>query len=173
MLIRPRRDDDLAVCADLVREVHVRDRYPRFLQADIGSFLALSNPYGCWVADQNGEVVGHIALVPPSIPSATELAAQALGRREDQLAVVARLFVSPRARGQGAGRLLLNTATAEAAARGLWPVLDVDTELAGAVALYESQNWTRAGEITVRWSDGRTMTEYVYLAPDRWGEADA
>jgi ribosomal protein S18 acetylase RimI-like enzyme len=165
VLIRPRRAGDLAACADLVREVHARDRYPRFPQSDVGSFLALSNPYGCWVADQDGEVAGHIALVPRSLPSAMELAAQALGRTADQLAVVARLFVSPRARGQGAGRLLLDTATAAATARGLWPVLDVDTELAGAIALYESQGWTRAGEITVRWSDGRTLTEYVYLGP--------
>jgi GNAT superfamily N-acetyltransferase len=165
VLIRPRRADDLAACADLVREVHACDRYPRFLQPDIGSFLALSNPYGCWVADQDGEVAGHVALVPRTLPSAMELAAKALGRPADQLAVVARCFVSPHARGRGTGRLLLATATAEATARGLWPVLDVDTELAGAIALYESQGWTRAGEITVRWSDDRTLTEYVYLGP--------
>jgi len=165
VLIRPRRDDDLAACANLVREVHDHDRYPRFPQADVGSFLALSNAYGCWVADQDGEVTGHIALVPRGMESAMELAAKALGRPADQLAMVARLFVSPRARGQGAGRLLLDTATAEATARGLWPVLDVDTELAGAIALYESQGWTRAGEITVHWSDGRTLIEYVYLGP--------
>jgi GNAT superfamily N-acetyltransferase len=48
--------------------------------------------------------------------------ANALGRPADQLAVIARLFVSPRARGKGAGRLLLETATTEALSRGLWPV---------------------------------------------------
>ena len=84
--------------------------------------------------------------------------------------MVARLFVSPRARGQGAGALLLDTAAAAAAARGLWPGRDVDTELAPAIALYESRGWTRAGTITVRWSSARlagerVLTEYVYLGP--------
>jgi ribosomal protein S18 acetylase RimI-like enzyme len=166
VLIRPRRDDDLSACADLVREVHAADHYPRYLPADIASFLAPPDPYGCWVADKDGEILGHVALVPRGLPSAMEVAAGDLGRPEDQLAVVARLLVSPRARGQGAGRMLLTEATAAAVTRGLWPVLDVDVDLAAAIALYESQGWTRAGQVTVSWSDGRTLTEYVYLGPE-------
>ena len=166
MLIRPRRDDDLTACTRLVREVHAADRYPRYLPADLTSFLNPANPYGIWVAELDGRILGHIALVPRSVPAAMELAAGALGRSEDQLAVVARLFVSPRARGAGAGRLLLDEATTAAAARGRWPVLDVDTELAGAIALYESRGWTRAGTITVRFNDGNILTEHVYLGPE-------
>ncbi len=56
-------------------------------------------------------------------------------------------------------------AAADAAARGLHPVLDVDTGLTAAIALYESAGWTRAGEITVRFRDGNTLNEYVYLGP--------
>ncbi len=167
MLIRPRRAADLAPCADLVREVHAADRYPRFLPADIGAFLAPPDPYGCWVADRAGEVVGHVALVPHGLPQSVELAAGTLGKPAGELAVVARLLVSPRARGRRAGRMLLDTATEEAAARGLWPVLDVDTELTAAIALYESAGWTRAGQITVRFRDGNTLNEYVYLGPRR------
>jgi GNAT superfamily N-acetyltransferase len=166
MLIRPRCDDDLPACADLVREVHAADRYPRYLPADIAAFLALPGAYGCWVAAQDGMIAGHVALTARSLPATMTTAAAALGRAEDQLAVVARLFVAPRARGAGAGRMLLGAATGEAARRGLWPVLDVDTELAAAIALYESAGWARAGTITVRWSDGRTLTEYVYLGPE-------
>jgi len=95
MLIRPRRDGDLTACAGLVREVHAADRYPRHLPADLTSFLRPADPYGIWVAERDGEILGHIALVPRSVPAAMELAAGALGRRADQLAVVARLFVSP------------------------------------------------------------------------------
>jgi hypothetical protein len=68
VLIRPRRAADLATCAGLVREVHAADRYPRFLPADIGAFLAVPDPYGCWVADLAGDVVGHVALVPHGLP---------------------------------------------------------------------------------------------------------
>jgi GNAT superfamily N-acetyltransferase len=175
-LIRARREADLLACADLVREVHSTDRYPRFPPADIARFLNPPDAFGCWVADLNGEVAGHVALVARGLPAAMELAASALGRPPDQLAVVARLFVSPRARGQGTGRLLLDAATADARSRGLHPVLDVDTELSGAIALYESAGWTRAGQITVRWTSAEqnavrqtvehVLTEYVYLGPE-------
>ena len=184
VLIRPRRDADLRACADLVREVQSSDRYPRFPPTDIVRFLNPPGPYGCWIADLNGEVAGHVALVARGLPATMEVAASALGRPAGQLGVVARLFVSPRARGRGVGRLLLSAATAEARARGLHPVLDVDTELSAAIALYESAGWTRAGQITVSWTDNesadrtnagqhavrqsveRVLTEYVYLGPE-------
>jgi GNAT superfamily N-acetyltransferase len=184
VLIRERREADLRACADLVREVHSSDRYPRFPQGDLMRFLNPPDPYGCWVADLNGEVAGHVALVAHGLPATMEIAASALSRPTHQLAVVARLLVSPRARGHGAGRLLLGAATAEARSRDLHPVLDVDTELHGAIALYESAGWVRAGQITVRWTDDepagstsagqndapptaeRVLTEYVYLGPE-------
>jgi GNAT superfamily N-acetyltransferase len=165
VLIRPRRNSDIAACADLVREVHALDRYPRFLPEDLTSFLAPPGAYGSWVAGRGGDVAGHIALLPRSVPSALELAGSALGRPADKLAVVARLFVSPQARGKGAGRLLLDTATAEAISRGLWPVLDADADLAPAIALYESRGWVRAGMITVQFKDGHSLNEYVYPGP--------
>jgi GNAT superfamily N-acetyltransferase len=165
MTVRPRRDADNAACAEIVREVHARDGYPRILPGDLGPFLALPGAYGCWVAERDGEVLGHVALVAHGVRAALEIAASALGGPADRLAVVARLFVSPHARGGGAGRLLLDTAAAEAAARGLWPVLDVDTDLAPAIALYESRGWTRAGTVTVRISEERFLDEYVYLGP--------
>jgi hypothetical protein len=45
-------------------------------------------------------------------------------------------------------------------------VLDVDTQLSGAIALYESAGWARAGTVGVRFRDGRELTEHVYLAPE-------
>ena len=189
LVIRARRDADLPACADLVREVHSTERYPRFLPTDIVQFLNPPDPFGCWVADLDGEVAGHVALVPRGLPAATEIAARALGKAADQLAVVGRLFVSRQARGRGVGRLLLDTATAEARSRGLHPVLDVDIELSAAIALYESAGWTRAGQLTVRWTHHesselnvlkhnaarptieRVLTEYVYVGPHPTGRA--
>lgn len=165
VLIRPRRDSDLTACADLVREVHAVDRYPRFLPDDLSSFLAIRGSYGTWVADRSGQVLGHIALSRGTVQSVMEIAGSALGRPASQLAAVARLFVSPQARGEGAGRLLLDAATAEATSRGLWPVLDVDTDLAAAIALYESRGWVRAGMVTLQLRNGHTLDEYVYLGP--------
>lgn len=172
MLIRPRRDSDIGACAGLVREVHARERYPRMLPGDVRSFLDLPGAYGCWVADHGGQVAGHVALLPRGVAAALEVASTALGRPAGQLAVVARLFVSPQARGQGAGRLLLGAAAGEAAARGLWPVLDVDTGLAAAISLYQNCGWVRAGTVTVPLGDGTDLREYVYLGPPPAG-ADA
>jgi GNAT superfamily N-acetyltransferase len=169
VLIRPRVDADLPACARLVREVHASNRYPRHLPANLDMFLSPSGqyaPYGFWVDETNGDITGHVGLVARSMPSVMEVASAALGRPADQLAVVARLFVSPLARGQGTGRELLRRAEAEAAARGLHPVLDVDTELSAAIALYESAGWTRAGTVTVRFGEGdRVLNEHVYLGP--------
>lgn len=165
MLTRPRHDSDIGACVDLVRDVHARDRYPRALPADVRSFLQAPGAYGSWVADRDGQVVGHITLHRRGVAAALEAASTALGRPAGQLAVVSRLFVSPHARGQGIGRLLLAAAAGEAAARGLHPVLDVDADLAAAISLYESCGWVRAGTITVRLSDGTDLHEHVYLGP--------
>jgi len=166
VLIRPRRDSDIIACADLVREVHAVDRYPRFLPDDLSSFLVQPGSYGSWVADRSGEVVGHVALVPRTAQPVMQIASNVLGRPASEFAAVARLFVSPQARGNAIGRLLLDAATAEAASRGLWPVLDVDTDLAAAIALYESRGWIRAGMVTLQLSNGHSLNEYVYLGPE-------
>jgi GNAT superfamily N-acetyltransferase len=165
MLIRPRRGGDIAACVELLREIHQLDSYPRYLPADPESFLLEEDAYGCWVAELDGAVVGHVALVKRTSAAAMKIAADALGRPDDELAVVARLFVSGRARRSGAGRGLLGTATAAAIALGRWPVLDVTTDAAAAVALYEGSGWTRVGTATIRFGDGHTLDEHVYLGP--------
>lgn len=47
----------------------------------------------------------------------------------------------------------------------MWPVLDVDTDLAPAIALYESRGWVRAGMVTMRFKGGHSLNEFVYLGP--------
>ncbi len=44
-------------------------------------------------------------------------------------------------------------------------MLDVAKDLLRAIALYESCGWRRAGEVTVRLTDGRDLEEFVYVAP--------
>jgi GNAT superfamily N-acetyltransferase len=165
MLIRPRTDGDIAACIELLREVHALDGYPRYLPGDPEAFLIQPDAYRCWVAELDGAIVGHVALARSTSEAAMKIASDALGRPEESLGVIARLFVSSRARRTGAGQRLLAAAAAEAAARGLWPVLDVVTEAAAAIALYERSGWTRAGTATIRFGGGRTLDEHVYLGP--------
>jgi hypothetical protein len=54
---------------------------------------------------------------------------------------------------------------ARGAPRELWPVLDVDTTYASAIALYERCGWTRLGTIALPMPDGRPIAEHVYAAP--------
>lgn len=165
MIVRDRSDADLDACAALAGAVHESDGYPRYLPGDLRSFIASRDAYQAWVAERDGRVVGHVALHPRSSGPAVAVAREALGQPPERLGFVARLLVSPDARGTGAGRALLEAATRAAISRGLSPVLDVDTTAAAAIALYERCGWVRAGQVTVRFSDGKELTEFVYVGP--------
>jgi hypothetical protein len=39
------------------------------------------------------------------------------------------------------------------------------TDLTGAIRLYDSCAWVRAGAVTVTSRDGNSLDEYVYLGP--------
>jgi ribosomal protein S18 acetylase RimI-like enzyme len=166
VLIRPRTDADVSSCERLAREVHSRDGYPAYLPGDdLVAFLVTPGALRAWVAEGPDGVAGHVALHPRSSAAVMASASERLGAPPERLAVVARLLVGPGARGQGIGRLLLETASYDAVARGLWPVLDVAKDLRSAIALYESCGWVRVGEVTVRLPDGRDLEEFVYVAP--------
>jgi GNAT superfamily N-acetyltransferase len=172
MIVRARSGADLDACARVAAAVHHRDGYPRYLPGDLRSFLASRDAYRAWVAERDGLVVGHVALHPRSSAPVMEMASAALGQPPERLGVIARLLVSPDVRGAGAGLALLEAATREALARDLWPVLDVDVDLPAAIALYERCGWTRAGQVSVRFRDGTSLTEYVYLCPQRPARAE-
>jgi len=102
------------------------------------------------------------------------LASDAIGVEAGGLAVVARLFVDPERRGRGIGMRLLDASVEASVAEGRHPILDVWTELEGAIALYEHAGWLRLGEATFTFRDpcgpdcvhtGRSLRSFVYSAP--------
>jgi GNAT superfamily N-acetyltransferase len=149
----------------MAQEIHERDRYPIFLPDDLWSFLSHPSALGIWVAELEGRIVGHVALHASSMPGVVALASESLGVPPERLGVVARLMVSPRARRMGIGQLLLEWATREALERELWPVLDVVTDHAAGIALYERAGWRKAGVVTSELSTGKSFDEIVYLSP--------
>jgi GNAT superfamily N-acetyltransferase len=169
MDIRTRTDADLDTCVELARVVHALDGYPVFLPTDLRTFLASPGAYGAWAAEYGGAIVGHVALHPYSTAPVMDRASEALGQPVDRLGVVARLLVAPSARRRGVGQALLEVASRDAVARGLWPILDVATTLHGGIHLYESCGWTCAGQVTVRLGEELTVDELVYLGPHRPG----
>lgn len=164
VLVRRRTDDDLDACEALAREVHRVDGYPPHLPGDDVRNFMLSPAIDAWVAEVGGRVAGHVALNERSTANVMALASRATGRPEEGLAVVARLAVAPACRRQGAGRALLATATDASLALGRWPVLDVVTQFAGAIALYERCGWRRAGEVTLDLDDV-SLRELVFIGP--------
>jgi len=164
--VRSRTDADIAACSELAHDVHVHDGYPPYVPGgDLRVFLVTPQPLHAWVAEEETHVVGHVVLHPHSSAEVMAVAGGALGVAPARLGVVARLLVHPAARGRGRGRTLLATAAAEATARGLWPILDVATRFTGAVGLYESCGWVRAGRVRTRLPDGTDLDEFVYVAP--------
>ena len=143
--------------------MHRLDGYPPYLPGDLRDFI-LSPAIDAWVAEVDGRVAGHVALHERSTDAVMALASVATGRPVDHIAVVARLAVAPDHRRQGIGRALLHTAAETARVRGRWPVLDVVTRFAGAIALYEGCGWRRAGEVTLRLGN-EAFRELVFLGP--------
>ena len=118
MLVRPRRESDLDACLAIARHSRITDDYPPRGPIDLPVFLSPPQQVAAWVAEADGTVVGHVALHRTGAAVTVAAGSQYLGVAPDAVAVVARLMVGPGARRTGAGRLLLDTAAAEARAAG-------------------------------------------------------
>ncbi|MEV4278946.1 GNAT family N-acetyltransferase [Actinoplanes xinjiangensis] len=168
-VIREKTEGDTAACLDLLTRVHARDGYPLHLApGDLPGFFRSAHERAAWVAEQDGVIVGHVALhCPPEDPTLT-VAAEATGLPSARLALLARLFVAPELRRTGLGRALVRHATAQAPAWGRRAVLDVGQTLPSAIALYESEGWSRAGELHLHLDDFDppiNLDLWVYMSP--------
>ena len=165
-MIRDREDRDLDALAELAAEVQSNDGYPGRRPRDLRAFLVSDDALGAWVAERDGSVAGHVALHRASLPVVMECARRTLAvTADDELAVVARLIVSPAARREGIGSLLLERAASAARGIGRHPILDVVTRYDAASALYLAAGWVNAGQVEMRFADGTTLSSYVYVAP--------
>ncbi|MFF4245179.1 GNAT family N-acetyltransferase [Streptomyces sp. NPDC001822] len=164
--VRWREGSDLDACVQVLADVHERDGYPELWPERPGDWLARPSLFGAWVAELHGKVVGHVGLTGGGAEDrAPGLWSRCSGVPVEETAVMSRLFVSPAARGHGAGALLTERAAWEARRRGLHPVLDVLTSDTAAVALYERLGWTRLATVDQRWGPDRTVTVHCYAAP--------
>ena len=166
LVVRAREQRDLDKLAEIAAEVQQNDGYPGKRPRDLGAFLVSGDGLGAWVAELDGQVVGHVALHRSSLPVVMGRAREALGAAsDDELAVVARLIVDPSTRRVGVGGALLEQAAAAARNLDRQPILDVVTRYDAANALYLAAGWANAGEVEMRFADGTVLLSYVYLAP--------
>ena len=167
MTIRPLRASDLPQLETLSQVVHRSDGYPPHLQEDeVPSYIASDEALMAWVAIDNTQVVGHVAMHPAAAADGLEVAVTQLGRPPDDFGVIARLIVDPAARRAGIGRQLLDQATTECRLRGLVPLLDVVDRFDSAIELYERAGWRRLGLVEVELDDNSVLRLLVYAAPD-------
>ena len=141
------------------------DGYPVYLPGDLRSFLAAPDAIGAWVAVEDAEIVGHVALHPGRVGAVMDLATKTTGIPASRFGVVARLLVCPAARRSGIGRSLLDHAAGCALHLGLTPILDVVDRHVPAIRLYESQGWIRLGQVTVTFGPGLSIDEFVFMGP--------
>jgi GNAT superfamily N-acetyltransferase len=165
MEVRPRVDADLVACVKLAEIVHTNDGYPVSLTGDLRSFLVQADAIGAWVAVNDAEIVGHVALHPGRTGAVTDLVTEMTGMPASRFGVVARLLVSPQARRSGIGRALLDYAARAALQRGLRPILDVVDRHVSAIRLYESGGWVRLGQVTVTFDGSTPVNEFVFIGP--------
>jgi GNAT superfamily N-acetyltransferase len=105
----------------------------------------------------------------PAEDPTLEVAAAATGLPVNRLTLLSRLFVAPELRRSGLGRTLVRHATAQAPELGPRAVLDVGQTLPPAIALYESEGWSRVGELHVPLdsTDPPTVLDlWVYVSPE-------
>lgn len=123
-------------------------------------FIARPHELAAFVAEFDGEVVGHVcvqsvqgqALTHAHDDDALDRAwSRGHGRPVDELATVSALFTALSARGEGAGGALLDTAVDWIRDEGLAPCLDVVPAHTIALQVYEARGWTRVGEARPPW----------------------
>ena len=166
VLLREKAISDRAQCLDLLLEVHQVDGYPLYLPDDVPGFITPDYEVAAWVSEHDGRVVGHVALHQASVDPTLAAAQRVTAFPADRLAVVSRLFTSPRVRRSGVGRSLLRYATEQAHRRGQRAVLDVGKTLPAAVALYESERWQRVDSLELHLVEGPRLGLWVYIGPD-------
>lgn len=162
--IRPRTDADLAALAKVLTEVHAKDGYPVEGIDDPLAWLGTLDGIGSWVADVNGEPVGHVALTQPGAgDEAPRLFADQIG--PEPTAVLGRLFVSPLARGQGLATHLARKAMDGAADAGRRPVLDVMVKDDAAIRLYKQLGWTILNRFEHKFGEDQSENALAMYAP--------
>jgi ribosomal protein S18 acetylase RimI-like enzyme len=164
-VVRIRRSDDIKGCAAVLREVYATDGYPVEGVTDAEAWLFPDGLLEAWVAVDSGQILGHAAICEPRGEDAAEMLIEQTGISEREIAVVARLFVAPAARGRSLGQALAAAAMEYATVHDLRVVFDVMTKDHAAIRLYERLGCIRLGTAVHKFGEGQEVEAYCYVAP--------
>jgi len=136
---------------------------PLWWPADPAAWVSGSGELGSWVADVQGQVIGHVQLHTAE-GAPVRLWERGTGIGAEGLVVVGRLFVDPGHRRGGVGSALLYVAVGAARRHGLQPVLDVLLRNKVACEMYEASGWRNLGQFSWEWASG-SEPAYAYALP--------
>jgi GNAT superfamily N-acetyltransferase len=167
VVIRAKVEADAAGVLDLLLRVHATDGYPLHVSPEqVPVFLRSGHEVVAWVAEQDGRIVGHVALHWDSADATLASAQRATSLPIEQFLMVARLFVAPELHGTGLGRNLLRHAAAQAQSLERRAVLNVAQALLPAVALYDAEGWTRVDALQLAVAPDTVLDLWVYVSPE-------
>lgn len=118
-----------------------------------------------WVAESDGEIVGHVAVMQSQGEDAVSLWTEQSGDDEAHVGVLARLFVVKAARKNAVGEHLMEAAVRFAQDQNLRLVLDVVTKDVAAMRLYERLGWRKIGEAIHHFGSGESIPAVCYVSP--------
>lgn len=165
VIVRPFENADLASAASALIDVHTTDGYPVEGVDQPEVWIRSADVMAAWVAELDGSIVGHVAIMRPHGEDAVSLWMQQSGDNEDRIAVLARLFVVKTARKHAAGERLMQAAMSYGSEHGIRLVLDVMTKDAAAIRLYERLGWREIGRAPHHYGNGRSIDAVCYVAP--------
>lgn len=151
--VRPRRSSDLPALADVLAGQQPHSRYPlRWpLPFPPEEFIVRPSEQQAWVAELDGQVVGHVSLTTVEADALGDIWSAGAGRPVAELACVSVLFVDHERQGHGIGGRLLDTAVTAAREAKQTPVLDVVTRHSAAVDVYRHRGWVEVGRARPEW----------------------
>lgn len=166
LVVRPRLESDVSEAAAGLVAVHTADGYPVEGVDRPEAWLTPPGILEAWVAEIAGTVVGHVAVSRSNGEEAVSLWLDQSGCRDEEVAVLARLFVTPQARGRAVGERLVHAAVEYSRGNGLRLVLDVMTKDTAAIRLYTRLGWTNLGTATHSYGEDRRTTEALcFVSP--------
>jgi GNAT superfamily N-acetyltransferase len=140
--IRRRRSRDLTSCARLFRRAFFEGQFPGVRPDAVRTWLDGDDVVGAWVAEREGEVVGHVAISRIGLDPVSALRwRETTGHEPAELEAVSRLCVRPSFRSQGIGAALVAAAVDDVRGRGLVPVLEVATTTPTAPTYARGHGW--------------------------------
>ncbi len=165
--IRPRRDDDLPVLAEILERQQPVSHYPLQwpLPYPTDRFIRRRSELAAWVAELDERVAGHVALHAAEDDELGRLWSRAQRLPVSSLRCVGVLYVDSALARRGVGSALLTTATDHALAHGGAPVLDVVAERAGPIELYRRHGWREIGRFRPDWLPAEAAPVVVMILP--------